>query len=136
KRVLVIDLDPQGHVTTALKAQVRPGGGALSRVLTDEQRGDEVRDVVTTTAVPNLHVTPFDPHLASAEDLIGTRIGKEFLLRDALRVTRTHYDYILIDCPPNLGNLTLNGLCAADQVLIPCDPSPLAVKGVDAVVQT
>ncbi len=136
KRVLLIDLDPQGHVTTALSAQVRPGGGALSRVLTDEQTTDEVMDVVTATDIPNLSVTPFDANLGSAEDLMGTRIGKEFLLRDALRVTRTHYDYIVIDCPPNLGNLTLNGLCAADQVLIPCDPSPLAVKGVDAVVQT
>lgn len=136
KRVLLIDLDPQGHVTTALSAQVRDGGGALSRVLTDEQNTDEVMDIVATTSVPNLHVTPFDSQLGSAEDLMGTRIGKEFLLRDALRVTRSHYDYIVIDCPPNLGNLTLNGLCAADQVLIPCDPSPLAVKGVDAVVDT
>lgn len=136
KRVLLIDLDPQGHVTTALAAQVRPGGGRLSQVLTDEQSADEVMDIVTTTSVPDLHLTPFDDQLTSAEDLIGTRIGKEFLLRDALRVTRSHYDYIVIDCPPNLGNLTLNGLCAADQVLIPCDPSPLAVKGVEAVIQT
>jgi chromosome partitioning protein len=136
KRVLVIDLDPQGHVTTALRGTVRPGGGALSRVLLDEARRDEVMDIVATTTIPGLHLTPFDPGLAAAEDLLGARIGKEFCLRDALRVTRTHYDYILVDCPPNLGNLTLNGLCAADQVLIPCDPSPLAVKGVDALVQS
>ena len=58
------------------------------------------------------------------------------MLRDALRVTRTHYDVIVLDCPPNLGNLTINGLVAADQVLIPCDPSPLALNGVHALVET
>jgi chromosome partitioning protein len=133
-RVLVVDLDPQGHVTTALKQQVREGGGRLSRVLVDEGAGDEVMDIVTTTRVPNLHVTPFDADLGGAEDRLASRIGKEFALRDALRATRTHYDVILVDCPPNLGNLTLNGLCAADWVLLPCDPSPLAVKGVEGVV--
>ncbi len=136
KRVLLVDLDPQGHVTTALKAQVRPGGGLLSRVLTDDRAGLEVMDVVTSTEIEGLDVTPFDPRLAEAEDLLSTRIGKEFILRDALKVTRSHYDVIVLDCPPNQGNLALNGLCAADDVLIPCDPSPLALKGVEALVQT
>ena len=81
-------------------------------------------------------MTPCDPRLAGAEDLLGTRIGKEFILRDALQVTRTHYDVIVIDCPPNLGNLTLNALVASDYVLVPCDPSPLAVNGVDALIGT
>ncbi len=136
KRVLLVDLDPQGHVTTSIRKQVRPGGGDLSAVLTDETEGREIMEITTATTVPNLHVTPLDPKLATAEDLIGTRLGKEFLLREALRVTRTHYDVIVIDCPPNLGNLTLNGLVAADQVLIPCDPSPLALAGVNALVRT
>jgi chromosome partitioning protein len=135
KKVLLVDLDPQGHVSTALRAQVRLGGMPLSRVLLDDQ-GGEVLDAVAPTGIPNLHVTAFDPQLAQTEDLLGTRIGKEFILRDALRVTRTHYDYIVVDCPPNLGNLALNGLVAADRVLIPCDPSPLAVKGVDSLVET
>lgn len=135
KKVLLIDLDPQGHVHTALKEQVAPGGGALSLVLSDEGAEMEVADIAAKTNHPNLDVTPYDPDLARTEDLLSTRIGKEFLLRDALRVTRTHYDYILIDCPPNLGNLTLNGLVAADQVIIPCDPSPLALRGVKALVK-
>jgi chromosome partitioning protein len=135
KRVLLIDLDPQGHVSTALRAQVGHGrdGGSLSSILVDE-RGGEVLDAVAPTAVPNLDVTLFDPQLAQTEDLLGTRIGKEFILRDAIKITRTHYDYIVVDCPPNLGNLALNGLVAADQVLIPCDPSPLSLKGVNALV--
>jgi chromosome partitioning protein len=135
-KVLLMDVDPQGHVYTAMKKQVHAGGGALSSVLTDERGGREVMEIVAETMVEGLDVTPCDPRLAGAEDLLGTRIGKEFLLRDALQITRTHYDIILIDCPPNLGNLTLNALVASDLVLIPCDPSPLAVNGVDALIGT
>jgi chromosome partitioning protein len=135
KKVLLVDLDPQCHVHTALAAEIEAGGGALSDVLTQQGPGAEVRDVVTTTTVPGLEVTPFDPNLNATENLLGTRIGKEFVLREALLATRTWYDIIILDCPPNLGNLTLNGLVAADQVLIPCDPSPLALTGVHALAE-
>ncbi|HJN78343.1 MAG TPA: ParA family protein [Myxococcota bacterium] len=134
QRVLLVDLDPQGHVSRALGEQIRLGGGALSDVLVGED-GLEVLDVVTATHVRKLDVTPFDPGLGSTENVMGARIGKEFLLRDALEVTRTFYDVIVIDCPPNLGNLTLSGLVAADTVLIPCDPSPLAVSGVHRIIE-
>lgn len=136
KKVLLMDLDPQGHVATALKGQTRVGGGPLSEVLTDESSDLDIIDVATHTDIPNLYVTPLDPNLRNAEDLMGTRMGKEFLLRDALQVARTHYDVIMIDCPPNLGNLSVNGLVAADEVIIPCDPSPLALGGVHALIQT
>ena len=134
KRVLLVDLDPQGHVNRALQAQVHTGGGSLSDVLVSEHENVEVLDICTSTAVDKLDVTPFDRSLASTENLLSTRIGKEFVLRDALRVTRTWYDVIVIDCPPNLGNLSVNGLVAADAVLIPCDPSPLALSGVHSLV--
>ena len=120
RKVLLIDLDPQGHVHTA------PG----------EDLGAEVMDVATSTRVAGLDVTPLDPQLAHAENLLGTRMGKEFVLREALVATRTWYDTILVDCPPNLGNLTVNALVAADYVLIPADPSPLALSGVHAIVET
>ena len=136
KKVLLMDLDPQGHVATALKSQTRVGGGPLSEVLTDDSSELDIIDVATHTEVPNLYVTPLDPNLRNAEDLMGTRMGKEFILRDALQVARTHYDVIMIDCPPNLGNLSVNGLVAADEVIIPCDPSPLALGGVHALIQT
>jgi chromosome partitioning protein len=135
RRVLLVDLDPQGHVATALKATMPAGGPSLAKVLEDE-RGTEVLDAVVPTGIPGLDATAYDPGLAATEDLLGTRIGKEFILRDKLRVTRTHYDVIVVDCPPNQGNLAVNGLVAADQVLVPCDPSPLALKGVAALVQT
>ena len=136
KKVLLVDLDPQGHVATALKATMPAASGvSLARVLEDE-RGSEVLDAVVPSGIDGLDATPLDRGLAATEDLLGTRIGKEFILRDKLKITRTHYDVIVLDCPPNQGNLTVNGLVAADQVLIPCDPSPLALRGVAALVQT
>ncbi len=134
KRVLLIDLDPQGHVATSLQSMIHIGGGSLASVLAEQNGQAEVMDIVVGTSIPNLHVTPLDKALSNAEDLLSTRIGKEFILRDALETTRTHYDVIVIDCPPNLGNLSINGLVAADQVLIPCDPSPLALNGVNALI--
>ncbi|MEL6342954.1 MAG: ParA family protein [Myxococcota bacterium] len=133
RKVLLVDLDPQGHVNRALQSQIHAGGGSLSDVLTQED-GAEVLDIHTTTAVRNLDVTPLDRSLGSTENLLSTRIGKEFVLRDALSVTRTFYDVVIIDCPPNLGNLTINGLVAADAVLIPADPSALALSGVHALI--
>lgn len=132
-RVLIVDLDPQGHVSTALSATMPAQGPSLLRVLRD---GGELLDAAVGTGVPNLDATPWDPSMTSAEEVLGARIGKEFLLREKLRVTRTHYDAIVVDCPPNPGTLTLNGLVAADQVLVPCDPSPLALKGVLALAET
>jgi len=130
-RVLLLDLDPQGHINMALSESVQVGGGAITDALTSD--GTEVIDIVTGTQIKGLDVTPLDQNLANTENLINTRIGKEYLLRESLQVTRTFYDVIIIDCPPNLGNLTINGLVAADQVIIPCDPSPLALSGVHSL---
>jgi chromosome partitioning protein len=132
KRVLLVDLDPQGHVSRSLRAQIHAGGGCLSEVLGSDG-ALEVLDVVTSTAIPGLDVTPGDQGLAQAENLLNARIGKELVLREALEVTKTWYDLIVLDCPPHLGNLTVGGLVAADDVLIPCDPSPLALTGVHAL---
>ena len=135
KRVLVIDLDAQGHVERSLSSQVKPGGGRLSSILEADPSGD-VLDAATRTTIAGLDITPADARLRESENLLTTRMGKEFILRDALAVTRTWYDVILLDCPPNLGNLTLNALVAADRVLVPCDPTPLAMQGVEALIDT
>lgn len=133
QRVLLIDLDPQGHVGTSLRNQILQGGGKLSQVLTGDPPGD-VMDAATDTSVASLRVTPSDPALNDAENLLSTKLGKELILRDALEITRTYYDVIVIDCPPNLGNLTLNALVASDYLLVPCDLSPLALRGVDSLL--
>jgi chromosome partitioning protein len=134
QRVLLVDLDPQGHVGTSLRRQILQGGGKLSEVLTAEEPG-HVMDVATDTSVSALRVTPSDPSLNEAENLLSAKIGKELILRDALEITRTWYDVVVIDCPPNLGNLTLNALVASDFLLVPCDLSPLALRGVESLLR-
>ena len=79
---------------------------------------------------------PLRAKSSRVETALVSRIGKEFVMRQRLEVARTHYDVIVIDCSPSIGNLTLNALVAADFVLIPCDLSPLAVDGVHALVDT
>jgi len=136
RKVLLLDLDPQGHVRAALGALLQPGGGAISTVLLDERGDADLLDIVVSTRLQGLDITSADTRLAETESIIGSRIGKEMLLRDALRVARTHYDLILLDCPPNLGNLSVAALTAADLVLVPCDLSPLAVRGVESLIRT
>ncbi len=140
RRVLLIDLDAQGHCSTSLDAvidqeRIDDEFVALSDVLLSDEEL-EILDSAVETDVDGLSITPADPGLADAEGRISQEIGKEMLLRDALEVTRTHYDLILIDCPPNKGNLTLNALVASDDVLIPTDLSPLAVEGADELLTT
>jgi len=127
-RVLIIDLDPQAHVGASLRAYTPAGMGFLSDVLMGRYR--EVLEVSYHSPCENLDITGSDKTLAETEMLLSTKIGKELLLDGALTITRTHYDLIVLDCPPNLGTLTLNALCAADQLLIPCDMSILALEGV------
>jgi chromosome partitioning protein len=141
-RVLLVDLDAQGHCTTSLSArlpksvQKRPAGKKpIGEVLLSDD-GLDILDARVPTGIANLDITPADSGLAEAEGRIAQKIGKESLLRDALKFTRTHYDCIIIDSPPNKGNLTLNALVAADQVLIPTDLSALSVQGADDLIGT
>jgi len=134
QRTLIVDLDPQGHVGTSLQQALPPGPGRLAELLT-AGRGREVLDIAVSSALPDLHITAPDKGLADAEKALTARIGREFLLRRALERTRTHYQTIVLDCPPNLGNLTLNALVAADAVLVPCDESVLALRGVEDLLE-
>ncbi len=130
-RTLLVDLDGQGHVETALVAHLAesPGEGpSLSDILLGRQR--DLLEVVRPTRIPGLFVTPSDKGLAATEGILAGRIGKEFLLRGVLHRARERFDWVVLDCPPNLGNLTLNALAAADACLVPCDMSILALSGV------
>jgi chromosome partitioning protein len=135
QRVLVIDIDPQGHVASSLRESVRPGRVTLSEVLLATKTRD-LLEAVVESSIDNLHLTPPDKCLNETDTLLSSRVGREYILQAALEGARTHYDTILIDCPPNLGNLTLNALVAADQVLIPCDLSILAFEGVADLLST
>jgi chromosome partitioning protein len=134
--VLLIDLDPQGNASTGLglgRGERRNGTYAL---LTD---GLAIAEVQRPTLVPNLWLVPSDPDLAGAEvELVGTD-RREFRLRDALQAARTSATrpaYTLIDCPPSLGLLTLNGLAAADAVLVPLQCEFFALEGISQLLHT
>lgn len=136
KKVLLVDLDPQGHVEKALGALVNDGIEYIPLSKTLVSRKGNVLDSVIRTEMEDLHITPGDRDLTEAETVLGGRIGKEFIMQQALATARTHYDYIFFDCPPSIGNLTLNALVASDYVLLPCEMSVLAFEGVSDLLDT
>ncbi|MDP6943439.1 MAG: ParA family protein [Myxococcota bacterium] len=133
-KVLLIDMDGQGHCASSLHGRLRGVAvDSLSGVLLGKRR--DVQEIALSTDIPGLWITPSDKSLGAAESQMAGRIGKEFLLRSALRRARSSYDLIVIDCPPNLGSLTVNALMAADWCLIPCNMSVLALEGVDDIFE-
>ncbi len=133
--VLLIDLDNQGHVASSLRAHLRSGAAqTVSSVLLG--RDLDLMAAVVPTNIPHLSVTGADRQLSNTEAQLASRIGRELLLRRALRSARRRFDVIILDCPPNLGLLTLNGLVAAERVLVPCDLSILSLEGVDDLMTT
>ncbi len=135
QRVLLLDMDPQGHCALALKAELtEPARSRLTDVLV--ARRLDVLAASVATKIPGLSLCPADRELAQAEAAVQGRIGKEFLLRQALKSARGAFDVIVIDCPPNLGTLTLNALLAADWLLAPCDMSTLSVEGIGDIFET
>jgi chromosome partitioning protein len=133
--VLIIDVDAQGHVGSALREHFRAGLTSLSDILLSEKPRD-LMDCVVKTDIENLSITCADKRLSETDHLLSTRVGREYVLKGVLANVRSQFDVILIDCPPNLGNLTLNALVAADYALIPCDMSLLAFEGVADLMST
>ena len=135
QRVLVVDIDPQGHVASSLRESVRIAGTSLSDILLAHTPRD-LMEAVRESEIRGLSLTPPDKALNETDTRLSTRVGREYILQAAMKAARTHFDTIIIDCPPNLGNLTLNALVAADQVLVPCDMSILAFEGVADLLGT
>src|SRR3954452_10057453 len=133
-RTLVLDLDPQAHATLHLGLLPGRSGPSLYEVLTQNMPLAEVRREVA----PNLHICGSHIDLAAAEvELIGT-VGREVILRDQLdaEMEAEAYDFVLMDCPPSLGVLTLNALCAAREVFIPLQAHFLALHGLSKLLET
>jgi chromosome partitioning protein len=124
-------MDAQGHIGTSLHHLTSNGMG-IGDVLVS--KNGSIMDVIVPTDVPHLDMTPSDHSLLDAESQLASTIGREFILRKALTRARTYYDFILIDCPPNLGNLTVNAYVASDYLLIPCDLSALALEGMEGIL--
>jgi chromosome partitioning protein len=133
KRVLVIDLDPQGNASTGLGIpSARRSKGVYELIFDDLM----ISDVALKTEVPGLEIVPATMDLSGAEiELVGIE-EREFRLKTAFRRAETQYDYILIDCPPSLGLLTLNALVGAHSVLVPLQCEFYALEGLSHLSRT
>src|SRR5262245_47371244 len=132
RKTLVLDLDPQAHATLHLGLLPGRSGPSLYDVLTQNLPLAQCRKQVA----PNLYICGSHIDLAAAEvELIGT-VGREVILRDQLAADEEQFDYVIMDCPPSLGILTLNALCAAREVFIPLQAHFLALPGLSKLLET
>lgn len=133
--VLLVDLDPQGNASTGLGLARNARGHGMFAVLAE---GYALADTVRDTAIPGLSILPADPDLAAAElELVGAT-HRETRLKAALNAWAglVHHHFVIIDCPPSLGLLTLNGLIAAQDVLVPLQCEFFALEGITQITQT
>ena len=131
-RVLVVDLDPQGNATTGLGISHRNVEGSIYDVIMNDV---PVEDCVEPTSVRNLFVVPATIDLAGAEIELVPAFSRELKLRRAIQSARDEYDFVMIDCPPSLGLLTVNGLAAADDVIVPIQCEYYALEGLGQLLR-
>lgn len=130
--VLCIDMDPQANLTVGLGLNPRTIQRSMADVLVNPEV--HAKDVILPTQTAGIDVAPSDIDLSATENQLFSAIGREQALREALNEWASgHYDFILIDCPPTLGLLTINSLVAADSVIIPVQTQYYALKGFTAL---
>ena len=133
KKTMLIDLDPQGNSTTGLGIDKRNTSLSAYDIIINDKK---VEDVVVPTVQNNLVICPSNINLAGAEVELVSQISRETRLADALEPVLSKYDYIMIDCPPSLGLLTLNALTAANTVLVPIQCEYFALEGLSQLMAT
>ncbi|MBN2621747.1 MAG: ParA family protein [Acidimicrobiales bacterium] len=131
-RTLVVDLDPQGNASTGLGINIRDLQASMYDVVLNDL---PIEDCVEATAVRNLFCAPAALDLAGAEIELVPAFSREMRLRRALDSVREDYDYVLIDCPPSLGLLTVNGLAAASEVIVPIQCEYYALEGLGQLLR-
>jgi len=137
QRVLLVDVDPQGNLTSGVgRKGSSADAGTVYRALTTQEPVTDAHPFILTTGVDRLHLIPADRHLTGAEIEMVALLRREERLRMLLASVREEYDYVFIDCPPSLGLLTLNALVAADAVLIPLHCEYFALEGLADLVGT
>lgn len=133
RKVLLIDLDPQSHTTIHLGLEPPQITKSVYEILINSL---PLEEAYLTTPYQNLMLVPSKIELASAEIELVNTVGREVILRDALKKCKGGFDYILIDCPPSLGLLTLNALTAVKEVFIPIQAEFFALEGLTKLLQT
>jgi chromosome partitioning protein len=131
-RVLVIDLDPQGNATTGLGIEARNFDTSIYDVILHDV---PLEDCIEPTSIKNLFVAPATIDLAGAEIELVPAFSRELRLRKAVQQVREDFQYVLIDCPPSLGLITVNGLAAATEVLVPIQCEYYALEGVGQLLR-
>ncbi len=134
RKVCVLDLDPQGHASFHLGIEAGPEMTTVYDVFSQQTTLDEARQLVAE----NLSVVPSNIDLAATEvELAGTQ-GREFILRNAMQhwKDQNRFDYVILDCPPSLGILTINALSTVGEVLIPLQPHFFALQGLSKLFET
>ena len=134
KRILVMDIDPQGNTTSGLGISKKYLERTLYTVLIDENM--DPGKAIIGTGIPNLWILPASVELAGAEIELVELEGREHRLKKSLMQIKDDYDYVFIDCPPSLGLLTINSLTAVDSVLIPIQCEFYALEGVSQLMST
>jgi chromosome partitioning protein len=134
RRVLLVDFDPQGALSVALGLNPNASDLSIYNLLTDNDC--HVGDVITGTNVPDLDLIPSNIDLSAAEVQLVSEVGREYALQRALTPIIGDYDFVLIDCQPSLGLLTLNALTASNEVIIPMATEYFALRGVALLKDT
>ncbi|MDD5823261.1 MAG: AAA family ATPase [Firmicutes bacterium] len=134
KKVLIVDIDPQGNSTSGIGIRKRTLKNTIYDVMVTENF--DVRDAIVPTKTKNLDIIPASVDLAGAEVELVELEGRERRLKKAIDSIRDSYDFIFVDCPPSLGLLTINSLTAVDSVLIPIQCEFYALEGVSQLVNT
>ena len=132
-RVLVVDADPQGNTSSGLGVRVKEKTPTVYEVMAGSVK---LQDALAKTQIDTLFVLPADIRLAGAEIELAGMDAREHVLAEALAKAKEEFDFVFIDCPPALGLITLNALCAADGVLIPIQCEYFALEGVSALMGT
>ena len=133
RRTLLVDIDPQANSTSGLGVRPQEVDGSIYEVIIQER---PIREVIRATKVPYLDLVPSHVRLVGAEVELVNVIARERKLEAALEEVRQEYAYVLIDCPPSLGLLTVNTLTAADSVLIPIQCEYYALEGLGQLLNT
>jgi chromosome partitioning protein len=132
KRVCLVDLDPQAHASLHLGVTLRDGESSMYDVLTDELSFADVRRQIDE----RLWLAPAHLDLAASEVELAGEVGREVILRDKLAHDKEKFDYVLVDCPPSLGILTINALTMVSEVFLPLQPHFLALHGLSKLLKT
>jgi len=133
RKTLLIDIDPQSNSTSGVGIDKHSIKNNIYHALLGHA---QMSEIIVKTQIKNLFLAPANINLTGAEIELTTLIGREYKLKNSLQSIRDEYDFIIIDCPPSLSILTINGLCAADSVLIPIQCEYYALEGLSQLMNT